>query len=34
MLFSPLGYAAPDHIVSPRHGQRRPLDDLVRYERW
>jgi nitroreductase len=34
MLFTPLGYPAPDHVVSPRHAQRRPLDELVRLERW
>ncbi len=34
MLFTPLGYAAPGHVVSPRHEQRRSLDELVRYERW
>jgi nitroreductase len=34
MLFSPLGYAADDPEASPRHKQRRPLDELVRHERW
>ncbi len=34
MLFSPLGYPAPDHVISPRHGQRRPLEELVRYDHW
>jgi len=33
MLFTPLGYAA-DASSSPRHAERRPLDELVRYERW
>jgi nitroreductase len=33
MLFTPLGYAA-DPSPSPRHAERRPLDELVRYERW
>ena len=33
MLFTPLGYAA-DASPSPRHAQRRPLEELVRYERW
>ena len=33
MLFTPLGYAA-DSSPSPRHAERRPLDELVRYERW
>jgi nitroreductase len=34
MLFTPLGYAADDPDASSRHKQRRPLDELVRYERW
>ncbi len=34
MLFTPLGYPAGDGAVSPRHEQRRPLDELVRRERW
>jgi nitroreductase len=34
MLFTPLGYPSPDHVVSPRHGQRRSLEELVRYDRW
>lgn len=33
MLFTPLGFAA-DASSSPRHAERRPLDELVRYERW
>jgi nitroreductase len=33
MLFTPLGYAA-DASPSPRHAERRPLEELVRYERW
>jgi nitroreductase len=34
MLFTPLGYAANGEEASPRHGSRRPIEDLVRYERW
>lgn len=34
MLFSPLGYPADTPDASPRHVQRKPLEDLVRYERW
>ena len=34
MLFSPLGYPADTGQPSPRHLQRRPLEDLVRHERW
>jgi len=34
MLFTPLGYPAGDGAASDRHLQRRPLDELVRYERW
>jgi nitroreductase len=33
-LFTPLGYPAGDVTESPRHAQRRPLEELVRYERW
>ena len=33
MLFTPLGFAA-DESPSPRHAERRPLDELVRHERW
>ena len=33
MLFTPLGFAV-DESSSPRHAERRPLDELVRYERW
>jgi nitroreductase len=33
MLFTPLGYPA-DASSSPRHAERRPLEELVRYERW
>jgi nitroreductase len=33
MLFTPLGFAA-DASSSPRHAERRPLDELVRYEHW
>jgi nitroreductase len=34
MLFTPLGYAASDEEASARHLQRRPIEELVRYERW
>jgi nitroreductase len=34
MLFTPLGYPAPDHVVSPRHGQRKAIEEIVRLERW
>lgn len=34
MLFTPLGYPAADSSPSRRHDQRRPLEELVRYERW
>jgi nitroreductase len=34
MLFTPLGYPADTADASPRHTQRRPLGELVRYERW
>lgn len=34
MLFSPLGYPAPDHVISPRHAQRKALEEIVRFERW
>ena len=34
MLFTPLGYAAGDEEASARHLQRRPIEELVRYERW
>jgi nitroreductase len=34
MLFTPLGYPAPGETASPRHGQRRSLEELVRHERW
>jgi nitroreductase len=33
MLFTPLGFAA-DASAAPRHAERRPLEELVRYERW
>jgi nitroreductase len=33
MLITPLGFAA-DASASPRHAERRPLEELVRYERW
>lgn len=34
MLFTPLGHPADDGVASDRHLQRRPLGELVRYERW
>ncbi len=34
MLFTPLGWPAEDGDASARHLQRRPLEELVRYERW
>ena len=34
MLFTPLGFSADDPAGSRRHQQRRPLEELVRYERW
>jgi nitroreductase len=34
MLFTPLGFGADDPAGSARHRVRRPLEDLVRYERW
>jgi len=34
MLFTPLGFPADDAAGSPRHGERRPLEELVRWERW
>ncbi len=34
MLFTPLGYPAEDSRPSDRHAQRKPLEDLVRYDRW
>jgi nitroreductase len=34
MLFSPLGFPSPDHTVSARHEQRKPVEDLVRFEHW
>jgi nitroreductase len=34
MLFTPLGFSADDPNGSQRHKQRRPLDELVRHERW
>jgi nitroreductase len=33
-LFTPLGYPAADDAPSARHAERRPLDDVVSYERW
>jgi nitroreductase len=34
MLFTPLGFPADTPDASPRHAQRRSLDELVRWERW
>lgn len=34
MLFTPLGYPEGDEEASQRHMQRRPIEELVRYERW
>lgn len=34
MLFTPLGFPAADVSPSARHGERRPLEEIVRYERW
>ena len=34
MLFSPVGYPAEESAPSDRHAQRKPIGDLVRYERW
>jgi nitroreductase len=34
MLFTPLGLPADDGGASARHLQRRPIEELVRYERW
>jgi nitroreductase len=34
MLFTPLGYPAADASPSARHGERRPLEELVRHDRW
>ena len=34
MLFTPLGFPAAGAAPSPRHADRRPLEDLVRHERW
>lgn len=34
MLFTPLGYPADTPDASPRHAQRKPLDAIVRHERW
>jgi nitroreductase len=34
MLFTPLGFPAADASPSARHAERRPLDEIVRYERW
>ena len=34
MLFTPLGFPATDASPSARHPERKPLEELVRYERW
>lgn len=34
MLFTPLGFPAADAVPSARHAERKPLAELVRYERW
>jgi nitroreductase len=34
MLFTPLGYPAEGSLPSPRHHQRRPVDELVHRDRW
>jgi nitroreductase len=34
VAFTPLGFPAPDAVVSPRHAARRPLAELVHHERW
>ncbi len=34
MLFTPLGFSSDDPAGSARHVQRRPLEDLVRHDRW
>jgi nitroreductase len=34
MLFTPLGYPAADAAPSARHAERRPLEEIVGYERW
>jgi nitroreductase len=34
MLFTPLGWPADTPEASPRHVQRRPLEELVRHDRW
>jgi nitroreductase len=34
MLFTPLGFPAADASPSARHEDRRPIDEIVRYERW
>jgi nitroreductase len=34
MLITPLGFPADTPDASPRHAQRRSLDELVRYDRW
>jgi nitroreductase len=33
-LFTPLGFPADTPDASPRHVQRKPLEELVRYDRW
>jgi nitroreductase len=34
VAFTPLGFPAPDAVVSPRHAERRPLTELAHHERW
>jgi nitroreductase len=34
MLVTPLGFPAADAAPPARHAERRPLDEIVRYERW
>lgn len=34
MLFTPLGFPAADAAPSARHAERRPLEEIVRFERW
>jgi nitroreductase len=34
MLFTPLGFPASDAAPSARHVERRPLEEIVRHERW
>jgi len=34
MLFTPVGFPAADSLPSARHAERRPLEEIVRHERW